>query len=353
MAGDCPELGDGSDLRVLLVTKGARSVIAEVRPTSGQFTRVLDATSELSMEGTITGIGGEPCCDGWDEIRAWATEVLVYRDGRDAWCGPVTDVTFEFGRVRIEADDITAWWDRRVVPDLSFVNTDLTDIVVALNEAAMAPDPTPNVQLSATPSGVGGTRTYRAESYQYVADAIDELAKTGVDYTAYGRTVIVSGEEVEATPYVTLLDEHWTEPPKVRQRGNEQATVVVVRGQGIQAIATAPSQYLDYYGHIVRTFDEQDIKDIDTLQLAAQTRVDLLKEAFFIETPTGAGLKASAPITLPELIPGMRIRVDTRSTCRRVVDDFRLSKVTVGFDGSVAIDLQPLGHTIGDTDSTT
>lgn len=348
MAEVCAQLGDGADLRVLLVTKGAKAVIAELKPTSGQFTRILDATSELSMEGTITGVGGEPCCEGWEEIRTWATEVLVYRDGRDAWCGPITDAAFEYGRVRIEADDITAWWDRRVVPDLTFVNDDLTDIVVALNEAAMKPDPTPDVQLAVTSAGVGGSRTYLAANYQYVADAIDELAKTGVDYTAYGRTVIVGGEEVEATPYITLLDEHWTTPPKVRQRGNEQATVAVVRGQGVQAIAYAPDEYLNYYGHIVRTFDEQGIEDQESVQLAADTRVDLLKEAFFIETPTGAGLKTSAPITLPELIPGMRIRVDTRSTCRQVVDDFRLYKVTVGFDGSVAIDLQPLGTTTGD-----
>jgi len=346
-------LGDGNDLRVMLVSKGARTVIAELKPTSGQFTRVLDGTSELTMDGIVTGRGGELCCEGWDDIRTWATEILVYRDGRDAWCGPVTDVAFEYGAIKLDADDITSWWDRRVVPDLTFVGDDLTDILIGLNAAAMAPDPTPNIQLVTSPTGVAGTRSYTKNNYQYVADAIDELAKTGIDYTAYGRYVLVGGEEVDAQPYVTLLDEHWTTPPKIRQRGNDQATVVVVKGKGVQATAYAEAAYLDYYGHIVRVFDEPDIEDEATAALAAKTRVDLLKDAFFIETPSGAGLKTTAPITLEQLIPGMRLRVDSQATCRQVVNDFRLQKVTVNFDDTIAIDLQPLGNTAGDDSGST
>lgn len=344
-------LGDGSDLRVLLVSKGAGQVIAELKPTSGNFTRVLDATSELTMGGVLSGTPTATCCDGWEDIKTWATEIIVYRDGRDAWAGPVTDVSFEYGIIRVDADDITAWWDRRTVPTLNFVNDDLTDIFSALNDAAMEKDPSPNIVLSITKSGVVGDRSYIGSNYQYVSDAIDELAKTGVDYTAYGRTVIVGGEEVEVEPYVTLLDEHWTSPPKIRQRGNEQCTVAIVKGKGVQAIAEAPAEYLAYYGRIERVFDEPNIEDEASAKLAAETRVDLLKDAVYVETPTNASLKTTAPITLPELIPGMIVRIDSRSTCSPVVNDFRLQKVTVDFNGTVAIDLQPVGHTTSD-DST-
>jgi hypothetical protein len=346
-------LGCGDDLRVLLVSKGAQVVIAELFPTSGEFTRVLDETSTLSMQAVVGGRLEESCCDGWEDVRTWATEIMVYRDGRDVWAGPVTEAAFGYGTVSVEADDLTAWWDRRTVPTLNFVNTDLTQIFLAIHEAAIQPDDAMNMNVVTSPSGVTGDRSYNVNNYQYSSDAIDELAKTGLDYTAYSRTILVSGEQVDVNPFVTLLDEHWTEPPRVRDRGNEQATVVVVKGQGVQGIAVAADEYLNYYGYLVRVFDEPDIKDTASAELAAKTRLDLLKDPTFIETPVGAALKTTAPITLEQLIPGMRIRVDTQSTCRKIVGDFRLQRVTVNFDGNVAIDLQPLGSSGEDISSVT
>lgn len=341
-------LGDGNDLRVLLATRGYTSVIAELKPTSGEFTRVLDGTSTLWMEGAISGRLSESCCDGWKDIRTWATEIVVFRDGRDAWAGPVTDVTFGYGSVRVEADDLTAWWDRRTIPTLNFVGEDLTNVFLGIIAEALTPDDSMNMNIISELTGVIVDRTYNGNIYQYAGDAIRELADTGLDYTAYSRNIIVGGEEVDASPFVTLLDEHWTEPPDVRDRGNEQATVVVVKGEGVQAVAFAPQEYIDYYGYIVRVFEEPDILDEPSCLLAAKSRVDLLKDPQFIETPIGAGLKTTAPITLEQLIPGMRIRVDTQSTCRKVVNDFRLQQVTVNFNGTVSIDLQPLGHVASD-----
>jgi len=346
-------LGDGNDLRVLLVTRGAQNVIAELKPVSGEFTRVLDDTSALSMGGIVSGRLEESCCDGWEDVRPWATEIIVYRDGRDQWAGPVTDVSFGYGTIAVEADDLTAWWDRRTIPTLNFLNDDLTDIFLGIYEQAMEPDDSPNINLITELTGVVGDRAYNGNIYQYAMDAIKELADTGLDFTAFSRNVIVGGEEVDASPFVTLLDEHWTEPPIVRDRGNEQATIVVVKGNGVQAIARAPQSYIDFYGVLVRVFEEPDILDEASARLAAETRVDLLKDPQFIETPQGAGLKTTAPITVEQLIPGMRIRVDTQSTCRQVVNDFRLQQVTVDFDGTVSIDLQPLGYTEGGTDAET
>jgi hypothetical protein len=337
-------LGDGNDLRVLLVSRGYKTVIAELKPTSGEFTRVLDGTSTLAMEGTVSGRLEDSCCDGWDEIRPWATEIIVFRGGRDAWAGPVTDVVFGYGTVRVEADDLTAWFDRRTIPTMTFTGDDLTDMFLAIVAEALKPDDSMNMNIISQPTGVVGDRSYNGNLYQYAGDAIKELADTGLDYTAYSRNLIVGGEEVDASPFVTLLDEHWTEPPQVRDRGNEQATVVVVKGNGVQAVAFAPQSYIDFYGYLVRVFEEPDILDQGSCQVAADTRVDLLRDPQFIETPVGAGLKTTAPITLEQLIPGMRMRVDTQSTCRKIVNDFRLQQVTVNFDGTVSIDLQPLGH---------
>ena len=337
------QLGFGEDLRVFLVTRGATDTIAELSPDSGYFTRELDSTSDCEIVGTVTGISGELCCDDYREVYPWITEVYIWRDGRDAWSGPVTEVEFDYGKVTIRASDLTAWWDRRTLPDMTFVGQDLATIFDAVANAAMAPAPVANFTVSATPVDIFGDRSYQNAEYEYASDALDELSKTGIDWTCYGRTVLAGGTEVPADPYFVLLDDHWTQPPTVRARGNDQATRVVVRGEGVAGVATASADYLNAYGLLVRVFDEKSIKDLSSAQAAAQTRLELLRDQNYIETPSGATLTPYAPITLPELIPGIRVRVSTQATCRPLTADFRLKSVKVDFQGGVSVDLEPLG----------
>lgn len=341
---DTSQLGTGNDLKVLLTTRGGTNVLAELNPTSGSFTRDLDATSNLEMTGVTTGMMGDSCCDGWDLVYPWNTEIMVYRDGRDAWAGPVTGVEFGYGTVKVTASDLTAWWDRRVLTtSLTFTNVDLAAILQSLHEEAMDQDPVDNFFVSTTASGVIGTRSYNLSDYKYVSDLIDELSKTGVDWTAYGRTLLIGGEEVPASPYVSLTDEFWSQPPTVNARGNEQATRVIVKGKGVTGVAVASPEYVNYYGLLTRVFDESTIEDQGSATAAANSRLALLKDQLYIDTPQGATLKPTAPITVPELIPGIRVRVESSSTCRQIVQDFRLKSVKVQFNGQVSIDLQPIG----------
>jgi hypothetical protein len=336
-------LGNGEDLRVYLVNRGAETVIAELTPTSGYFTRALDKTSELQCEGIVTGISGDLCCDDWAEVYPWVTEIYVWRDGRDAWSGPVTEVEFSYGKVSIRASDLTAWWDRRTVPDLNFTGQDIADIFAAVHDAAMAPDPVPNFTVVPTATDIFADRNYQNANYEYASDVLDELSKTGIDWTCYGRTVLVGGEEVPASPYFVMLDDFWSEPPSVVARGNDQATKVIVKGEGVVGVAAAPAAYQTAYGLLVRVFEQNKIKDPASASAAARTRLDLLKDPYYLETPSGARLTPGAPVTLPELIPGIRVRVVTTSTCRSLSSDFRLTGVKVDFEGGVSIDLQPLG----------
>ena len=336
-------LGVGSDLRVFVTNRGATQIIAELKPTGGYFTRDVDATSECEVTGTIPGLLDENCCEGWAEIYPWVTELYVWRDGRDAWSGPVTEVDFSYGQVTVRASDITAWWDRRVLPNLSYKGQDLATIFTGVSDAAMAVDPVDNFTVTATPVGIFADRTYVATDYRYAKDALDELAKTGIDWTVFGRTVIVGGETVPAQPYLTLLDDYWTTPPSVKARGNEQATYVIVKGKGVTGGAIASSDYINAFGVLVRVFDEQSIEDQATATRAANTRLAILKDQNYIETSSSATLSPNAPITVPELIPGIRVRVATQATCRPLTADFRLKKVKVDFNGQVSIDLQPLG----------
>ena len=338
-------LGTGKDIRIFLMPKGGGRMIAELKPDSGFFTRALDRTSLLEMSLTTGGALGDYNSAGLAELVPWATEILVIRDGRDAWCGPVVDVKFNFETVEVQAEDLSSWWDRRIIPkDMRFEKVDASKIFMALHEAAMSIDPIPNFIVNASMSGELATREYLYAQSTYTHDAIDELSKTSVDWTAYGRTIIVSGQEIEADPRLMLYDDMWVTPPRVRMRGNDQATYVMINAkENILGIAVASPEVIDYYGRIDRIFDEAAIEDQESADVAARTRLEMLQNPVYIESPAGAGLKADAPITLPELIPGIRVRVDSRATAKKVVADFRLSGIKVNFNGQVLVDLQPLG----------
>lgn len=342
MGGNNQRLGTGDDLRVWLTNRGATNLLAELHPDGGSFERVLSTTSDLAMDVTL---GDGPACEEWGSVVPWATEILVIRDGRDAFAGPVTEAAFPPGKAAVTASDLTAWWDRRRTPTLKFTSMDPVKIVEALHKAAMDPDPIPNFNLTLRPSGLLVTQEYDAADHAYIADDIKELADSSVDWTSYGRAIIVQGDDEDGGGFIRLSDEMWSTPPTVKRRGNEQATRVIVKGKdGLVAIATASQEYLDRYGLLERVFEESGIADQATLDKAAQSRLALLKDPVYIETPTNATLRPSAPVTLDALIPGVRVRVDSRASCVPVLADFRLSKVKVDFGGAVAVDLQPLGN---------
>lgn len=339
-------LGSGADLRVMLLTRGARSLVTEVSgAVSGSFTRVRVDTSELRMQCNIGGRPDAPDCGPWAEARPWAHEILVMRDGRDAWCGPITEIALGVEKVDVVGADPTAWYDRRRVPDLAFTGADPVDIVAALHEAAMAPDPIDNFLLDLHPTSIRTDRTYDGAEHEYVSDAIKELADTYIDWTMFSRTLIVTGDDAFAADgYLLITDEMWSTPPTIKERGNEQATRVVVKGKdGLVGVATAPQSYIDFYGLLERVFEETALEDQASVDASAQARLAVLMEPLYIEPPSGATLVPSAPIRFDLLIPGITVRVQSTATCRTIVADFRLAKVTAGFDGKVTVDLEPLG----------
>lgn len=337
-------LGDGKDTRLFLVTRGATRLITELTPSDGTFTRELQATSTLSTSAAIGGRPDAPDARSWDLVVPWATEFLVTRDSRDAWGGPVTEAVFSVGDVKSTAADLSAWWDRRRTIGAVYTDEDASVIFVKLHESAMAVDPVANWHVSSALCHKMTSRTYLASDEGYVVDDLRELADTYVDWTMYSRTLIACGPEIRSDSFLLLTDEMWSTPPLVKLRGNDQATRVIVKGKdGLVAVATADQAHLDYYGLLERVFEESSIADQASLNANAKARLEMLQDPTYIETPTNATLLPSAPISFSSLIPGLRVRVHATATPRQLVADFRLSKVTAGFDGKVSIDLQPLG----------
>lgn len=334
-------LGCGEDVHLLLTTRGGERVLAELSPVDGRFSRMLDGTSELSTSMIVGGAFDVNCCEDLSEIRPWATELCVFWDGLIAWCGPVVQVTFTAETVSLVAKDLTAWWSRRAIPTSSYANTDLATIFQNYHDQAMDQDASPNFTIAVTPTNITGSRTVKIPTVAWTV--MSELAQTAVDFTAYGRVVLVGGQEVPAQPHLTLQDSDFEAPLEVGERGDLMANrVIVVGAPGITAEAE-DTDFIRFYGLVERVFYESTILDESSAQALANTRLAIFRDPTFLQAPQGKALKSTAPMTLAELIPGARIRVASDSTCRTLTTDFRLRSVEVDFTGKVTPGLEPLG----------
>ena len=340
-------LGNGENTSLQLWSKGGKQYLGEIPydVDSGGFNRVLDQTSVLNFSSTIGGLGSIQCCDVFEDMYQWATEVHVIRDGYTAWIGPIIELRFAYGRVDVAAADLSAWWDRRILPDSKHTDTDLADVFVAYHNMAFADDDSPCVGINARQTGIRGDREIIGDECRIVADEMSELARTAVDWMAYGRNIEVGGRDLGSDRKQIVLSENDFEtPPTIFARGNDQATMVIVKGADGITAKKFDQEYIDYYGLLVRVFDESEhILDQDSANDAAQTRLDLLKDPVFLDAGGFSSLKSTAPVCSWEILPGTEVLLEESSVCRKFNTSFRIVESSFGLDGNVSMVLENRG----------
>jgi hypothetical protein len=329
--------------RAFVRERNGGTVLGELDLISGDWQRVLDAVSTASVAANVSGSAGRACCRIVSQIQATRHELVIYRNNLEAWVGVLSQPSDGYDAVTLSASDLTWWYGHRVIhSDHTFTATDAADVFVAYSDDALSPDPV-GLTVVPTSTGVVGDWSVLASDYRYASDVIGELLRTAVDLTVVGRRVYVGGTEVPADPIVRLNDGHFKSFPTVDELGDSAANVVYVRcANGIVGTYGAADAT---YGLLEKIFDEQTITDQTVADAAAKTRWDLLHAPPLVLSGS-AVLNASAPVTLDELVPGARVRLELSGLCRPVVEDQRLSSVQVSFtpEGEdVAIELQPIG----------
>lgn len=318
-----------------------------VEPTSVEWNRILDDTSDAKV---VVNVKDAECCDTLGQVRTWCNDMSLYRDADLVWQGPVSGISYTGDQVTVSAKDVTAWLARRVIRNLLDFTiatgsgaTDLALIAQAILQDALGPDD-PNVlqYLAVTLSGVVGERKYPANS-SYAGDELRELARTGIDFTAIGRRIIIAGE-VPFGRLATLTDEDFAGPLTVIEDGTAAVSKAYVVGQGV----TATSGGIGPCGLIERLEKEDEIRDLNSAQAEADALVMAGSPTpLYLEVPDGSRLTPEAPVQISELVPGVTIPVASTQTCREVSALLRLTKLAVTFnstDGeSVGVTLAPPG----------
>lgn len=342
------QLGCGS-YDAYILTRGGGTLVAILPWNSLSFSRVLDDTSSASVEGAAGQ--DSACCAALADIHPWQHELAIYRDNVLAWVGPIYDIRTPAGSFQIQARDLTAWWDRRLVHnDIDLPEVDLATIFQAIADDAMAPDTSPGLTVATTACGVKGSRRILAAQHQMAGPALRDLTNTGIDWTAVGRVVRAGGLVIPATPIGTVIDEHFTSPPTPVLDGSQQSNSRTGRGAGGGELgdtvyATAVDAAAAIRDGLLEAVDSvSTITDVPSIIQYAESQLALTAEVIQVES---CRLAPTAPFTFDNLVPGALAALSLFETCIPVAGSYRLKSVAVsaqaGQDDAVDVSFQPEG----------
>lgn len=340
-------LGCADSYQVAIMDRDGDRQLGELLDVSAlDYTRILDDTSTARV---VVPFQGPDCCKLLSGVNDWCNSLAVWRGGDTlVWQGPITYLDYGRDDTIIDASDITAWlFKRRIRELIDFTATgdgaaDLVDIAERLVRHAFAlDDPGVLDYLLTRASGIVGQRQYKANS-AYVGDALAELARTGIDYVAIGRRLILAGEIPIAT-LVGLSDDDFLGEIRVIKDGRAAVTDATVVGKGTVGRASVEG----VCGILEVLVNEEEILDQASADAEAASLVaGGYPTPLIVNVPDGSQLAPNAPVGINDLIPGVQVPVTTSQTCRVVAADLRLQRLSVsyGADGeSVRVTLVPTG----------
>lgn len=340
-------LGCG-DYSAHVLARGGGRIVADLDWIGLSWQRVIDDTST----GSVTLVQDADCCELLRNIRDWKHELAIYRNEDLVWVGPILKPDPSGLQFKIDARDLSAWWDVRLLhTDRVFdLPLDLAYIFEAVANDAMEPDPSPGLVVRATPSGTKDKYSKLAAENVIVGPLLRDLANTAVDWTVVGREALVGGPELSLRPLGPLTDEHFVRPPHPVVDGTQRGTRVIVRGagsgaQGDKVVGDATNEAARHeFGLIERVLSIQTITDGGSAQKAAESRVELIATDFPIQD---AVLTPEAPVAVSDLIPGRRVQLALEDTCIPCFGTWRLRTVDgSGEADTITLTFEPLGATV-------
>lgn len=298
-------------------------VLAEV-----EWTRELD---EFSSGRVLINPSGD-CCDHLRRVEPWRHELHIFRDGAPVWNGPIIQPEWSAGQVEIFAADILAWLDRRVPhQSITFGDTDLTDIATWLIEDGFQPDDPGHELYVVGPSGVSGGRSYTINVGQ-TGDHLRDLAETGLDFTAVGRTIILLPETYTGS-IGRLTDSDFPDGLVIGQDGSNLITRWIVAGDENSGVMGEDGGADPYYGLLERYEEQTSIKtQASAIAAARSKRRASVPAPIFIDTRQ-VTISPDAAVDVAKLVPGWCLDITSQATCRTVTQRMKIVGVKVSEGG--------------------
>lgn len=366
---------------VFIFTRGLGEIVGRIPFNQLQWSRSLDDTSQASVvTNGVSNTGPmRECCALLGSIQPYKHEIGIYRNGLREWSGPVVDVKFPDQQVQVYAEDLSHWLKIRWLHNNhNDVQQDLANIWVEYVQDAMSVENSAGLNaIVHALTGVLADRLYTQDMGTFAADAIAELARTGLDWYCVDRRMV--GGPVAAQPAAypdapaipTLTDESFRSAPEIDRNGDLMGNSWFVGGDGAgpggNAIigvygpewpgapdfpdhvhrAAAPdfAAIENEFGRIERRVNETKILDQKSIDQNAATRYDLTKLP--VDVISEGTLLPTAGIDIRQLVPGSIQNMHLTRACVQIGAPYRLTTLTVNAQSDGSEDVvgawEPLG----------
>lgn len=344
------ELGCDPEYEVTITYRGGTRVLVGFKAERIQWGRAQDDWSEARVDLPAN------CCGKLEQVRSWAHEMHISRNGNEVWCGPIWLPSFcRSGNVLI-ARDMLFWLTARVIHQ-NHVSAAQGAVSIArdLIEDGFGPDD-PNVLPYLDTEGVGviSDREYLANS-KYVMEVLKDLAKGSIDFTAIGRRIIVRPQGTSLGKTTMLTCKAFQGDVCGTDNGATSATRAVVTGDTETGIVGAAGGVDPFFGLVEKLVADTTIKSNTTAADQAQGIVAAGNPPpLIIQPPDNASLAPDAPVCIEQLVPGVQIPVFLDCTCRQVNQLMRLTKLNVTWQATSELGeqvrpiLQPISSSVVD-----
>jgi hypothetical protein len=331
-------------------TMGVDDLGADLEVLSGSWGRALSATSSAGVDVAVS----RECATLLQRVDCAVAELELWRyvGGRGnarnqlVWAGPVLDIIDNRdGTASISAKDSSYYMaEERMAKPRSWVDVEASTVFADLVAQALEEDD-PGITLELTPTGIMVTRIIAPTDAKKLGGELAELERTAVDWTVTNRQWWVGGEQVSAVGRlpITLVDDMFDRPPKIRLARSAQATRAIVRGNGVVGVYGGPR---DQDGVLIEKIqDDNNIVDQASADAAARTLWDRVHETPILVEGGSAKLSADCELDIMTLIPGVGIPVEVGDALvyRGMA---RLQSVDVRFGPGtedVSVTTQPVG----------
>jgi hypothetical protein len=329
-------LGFGEYDAIIYDRGGSTAIGAVTQVSALRWTRVRDDISEATV--TVTR-PGPACCDLLSEVRAVRHELVLFRNGKRVWEGPITYIKFTGTTIEIKARDVMWWTSHRAMGrnlDYEAVAAPVLDVVELLLDDVFSS--TVGGELNVLPyltkitsAADINTRIKRGAYTATVWDVVDGFAENGgIDYTAVGRRIFFHDVHTAISETQILTDDHFNADLALIEYGSDLYTRRFrATTDGDVRQQNAPTGWLDYYGYIdeIRAPDDEQVQDVSSMPT-----VDALEIGYpapmVLQVPENAGLSPLAPVTIEQLIPGIHVPVKSVQSCREFAQWTKLDSVT-------------------------
>jgi hypothetical protein len=361
-AGEAGTLGEGTH-RVEVYRRGGVERVGELKNLSKvEWGRVRD---DISTAEVIISSWDKAEGDLLAKLQTWAYEIVIYRNNgfksERVWEGPITLLSYERDKVRLDAKDVMVYPYRRIIKQaFSDVNggAPVTARAAAILQAVMAPDDPNVLAYLRVLSSTQDAKQYRSiQPFSRTAfEEIDDMgANSGLDYTVAGRSIILWGTRVPLGILPEFRDEHLGESPIVSEYGMSMANIYSVSdGNGIFGAASkGPLAVVNgevsgndpTYGLVEMlssTWASDNESDQGTYTQEGRQKVvesfigysersieDRYPPPVLVRVPENTSLSPETPLSIQHLIPGVAIPLRSTSTLRAVASRHKLDSVRV------------------------